>query len=173
MDERYLMILLRLFHILGGVFWVGSVAALAWFVYPSQTVLGENSGKFMQELMLKQKLSNWIGIAMILTVLSGLAMYIRLSMVSNGGFASSRTGMVLGFGAVVAIVAAGIGGGVAGRAARSMAQLGEQIRTGGAPPTDAQKAEFARLRVRQGWALRTAGSLLVVTVAAMAVARYM
>ena len=173
MDERYLMILLRLFHILGGVFWVGSVAALAWFIYPSQTVLGEASGKFMQELMLKQKLSNWIGGAMLLTVLSGLAMYIRLSMVSNGGFASSRTGMVLGLGAFAAIVAAGIGGGVAGRAARLMAKLGEEIRTGGAPPTDAQRAEFARLQSRQGWALRTATSLLVVTVAAMAIARYM
>lgn len=173
MDERYLMILLRLFHILGGVFWVGSVAALAWFVYPSQTVLGEDSGKFMQELMLKQKLSNWIGATMGLTVLSGLIMYGRLSMVSNGGFASSRTGMVLGLGAVAAIIAAGIGGGVAGRAARAMAQLGEQIRTGGAPPTDAQRAEFGRLRARQGWALRTAASLLVVTVAAMAIARYM
>lgn len=173
MDEHYLMILLRLFHILGGVFWVGSVAALAWFIYPAQTVLGESSGKFMQELMLKQKLSNWIGGAMILTVLSGLIMYIRLSMVSHGVFASSRTGMALGFGAVVAIVAAGIGGGVAGRAARSMAQLGEEIRTSGAPPTDAQRAEFARLQARQAWALRTAGSLLVVTVAAMAVARYM
>ena len=173
MDERYLMILLRLFHILGGVFWVGSVAALAWFIYPSQTVLGEASGKFMQELMLKQKLSNWIGGAMMLTVLSGLAMYIRLSMVSDGGFASSRTGMVLGLGAVAAIVAAGVGGGVAGRAARSMAKLGEEIRAGGAPPTDAQRAEFARLQSRQGWALRTATSLLIVTVAAMAIARYM
>ena len=173
MDERYLMILLRLFHILGGVFWVGSVAALAWFIYPSQAVLGESSGKFMQELMLKQKLSNWIGGAMVLTVLSGLAMYIRLSMVSNGGFASSRTGMVLGLGAVAAIIAAGIGGGVAGRAARSMAKLGEEIRAGGAPPTDAQRAEFARLQSRQGWALRTATSLLVITVAAMASARYM
>jgi len=173
MDDRYLMILLRLFHILGGVFWVGSVAALAWFIHPSQAVLGEASGKFMQELMLKQKLSNWIGGAMMLTVLSGLVMYIRLSMVSNGGFASSRTGMVLGLGAVAAIVAAGIGGGVAGRAARSMAKLGEEIRAGGAPPTDSQRAEFARLQSRQGWALRTATSLLVVTVAAMAIARYM
>lgn len=173
MDERYLMIALRLFHILGGVFWVGSVAALAWFIYPSQTVLGEASGKFMQELMLKQKLSNWIGGAMVLTVLSGFIMYGQLAMVSNGVFASSRTGMVLGLGAVTAVVAAGIGGGVAGRAARSMAKLGEEIRTGGAPPTDAQRAEFARLQARQGWALRTATSLLVVTVAAMAIARYM
>ena len=173
MDERYLMIVLRLFHILGGVFWVGSVAALAWFIYPAQPVLGESSGKFMQELMLKQKLSNWIGAAMILTVLSGATMYIRLSMVSHGVFASSRTGMLLGFGAVAAIVAAGIGGGVAGRTARTMAKLGEEIRASGAPPTEAQRAEFARLQARQAWALRTAGWLLVVTVAAMAIARYM
>ena len=102
-----------------------------------------------------------------------MIMYGRLSMVSDGGFASSRTGMVLGLGALAAIIAAGIGGGVAGRAARAMAKLGEEIRASGAPPTDAQRAEFARLQERQGWALRTATSLLVVTVAAMAIARYM
>lgn len=172
MDERYLTIALRLLHIIGGVLWVGAVAALAWFIYPARTVLGDSAGKFMQELMLKRKLSNYIGGAMILTVLSGLAMYVRLTMVSDGAFASSRTGMVLGLGAIAAIAAAGVGGGVAGRAARTMAQLGEQIRTSGGPPTDSQRAEMDRLQMRQGWALRTAASLLVVTVAAMAIARY-
>lgn len=173
MDERYLMIALRLFHIMGGVFWVGAVAALAWFIYPARTVLGDSAGQFMQELMLKRKLSNYIVGTMVLTVLSGLVMYVRLSMVSDGAFASSRSGMVLGAGAIAAIAAAGVGGGVAGRAARAMARLGEQIRTSGAPPTDSQRAEMERLQVRQGWALRTAASFLVVTVATMAIARYM
>lgn len=173
MDERFLMIVLRLFHIIGGVFWVGAVAALAWFIYPARTVLGDSAGKFMQELMLKRKLSNYIGGAMVLTVLSGLAMYARLSMVGDGVFASSRTGMVLGLGAIAAIVAAGIGGGIAGRAARAMAQLGEQIRTSGGPPSDSQRAEMERLQARQGWALRAAASLLIVTVTSMAIARYM
>ena len=173
MDERYLMIVLRVFHILGGVFWVGAVAALAWFVVPARTVLGESSGKFMQELMERRKLSNYIGITMVLTVLSGFAMYGRLAAVSDSAFASSRTGMVLGLGAIAAIIAAGIGGGVAGTSARKMARLAAQIRDSGAPPTDAQRAEMSALQARQAWALRTAASLLVVTVATMAVARYL
>lgn len=172
MDERYLMLVLRLFHIVGGVFWVGAVAALAWFVIPAQAGLGESAGKFMQDLMVRQKLRNYIGLAMLLTVLSGLVMYGRLAMVSNGVFASSRTGMVLGIGAVLAIVAGGIGGGVAGRSGQQMVQLAAQIKESGTPPTDAQRAEIAALQARQAWALRTAGALLTITVATMAIARY-
>lgn len=88
MDERYLMIVLRLFHIVGGVLWVGSVAALAWFVVPARAVLGESAGKFMLELMERRKLSRYIGITMGLTVLSGFVMYGRLASVSDGAFAS-------------------------------------------------------------------------------------
>lgn len=173
MDERYLMIVLRLFHIVGGVLWVGAVVTLAWFVVPARTVLGESAGKFMLELMERRKLSKYIGITMGLTIVSGFAMYWRLTSVSDGAFASSRTGMVLGLGAVVAIIAAGIGGGVAGRSGRKMGQLAAQIRDGGAPPTDAQRAEISALQARQVWALRTAAALLTVTVVTMAIARYM
>lgn len=173
MDEPYLMIALRLFHIVGGVFWAGAVAAIAWFVIPAQAGLGESAGKFMEDLMLRRKLRAFIGGAAVLTVLSGIAMYSRLAMVSDGTFARSRTGMVLGLGAVIAVIALGIGGGVAGRSAQKMVKIASQIRDSGAPPTNAQRAEIAALQARQAWALRTVGALLTVTVATMAVARYL
>ena len=172
MDERYLMIALRLFHIVGGVFWVGAVAAIAWFVIPAQSGLGESAGKFMEDLMVRRKLRTFIGATAVLTVLSGIVMYGRLAMVSDGAFARSRTGMVLGLGAVIAILALGIGGGVAGRSAAKMAKIAGEIKDSGAPPTDAQRAEIAALQARQAWALRTVGALLTVTVATMAIARY-
>ncbi|HEX2723723.1 MAG TPA: hypothetical protein VHM24_12470 [Gemmatimonadaceae bacterium] len=173
MDEHYLMIGLRLLHILGGVFWVGSVAALAWFVLPAQQGLGASGVTFMMDLMLRRKLRTYIGLAMMLTVLSGLAMYVRLSMVSDGAFSASRTGMTFGFGAMLAILAAGIGGGIAGRTGEKMAKLAVRIQEGGVPPTEDQRTEMTGLAARQGWALRTTAVLLFGSVAAMAIARYL
>jgi uncharacterized membrane protein len=172
MDDQFLMIALRLVHIVLGVFWVGAVFALAWFVGPSTSVLGESAGKFMEEMMMRRKLSPYIGVAMILTVLSGLTMYIHYAMRSDGDFTSSHMGMVLGIGAVAGIVAGGIGGTIAGGSARKMLALGKHIKESGAPPSDADKAQMAALAARQAWALRTSAWLLVIAVVAMAVARY-
>ncbi len=172
MDDRFLMIALRLLHIVGGVFWAGAVMTLAWFVGPSTGVLGAATGKFFQEMMVRRKLSVWIGSAMGLTVLSGLAMYGKYSMVPNSHFASSRTGIVLGIGALFAIIAAAIGGSVAGKTAKGMAEISKHIHAAGAPPTEAQKAQIMAMQARQAKASRTAASLLLVTLVSMAVARY-
>lgn len=172
MDDRFLMIALRLLHIVGGVFWVGAVMTLAWFVGPSAGVLGEHTGRFFQEIMIRRKLSVWIGSAMGLTVLSGLTMYGRYSMVPGSHFASSRSGIVLGIGAVFAIVAAAIGGSVAAKTAKGIAQISREIEAAGGPPTDAQKAQMMAMRARQEKASRIAAALLLVTLIAMASARY-
>jgi hypothetical protein len=172
MDDRFLMIALRLFHIVGGVFWVGAVMTLAWFVGPSTGVLGEATGRFFQEIMIRRKLSVWIASAMGLTLLSGLAMYGRYSMVANSHFASSRTGIVLGIGALFAIVAAVIGGSVAGKTAKGIAAISHQIQAAGGRPTDEQKAQIMAMQARQGKASRIAAALLLVTLIAMASARY-
>jgi hypothetical protein len=172
MDDRFLMIVLRLFHIVGGVFWVGAVMTLAWFVGPSTGVLGEATGRFFQEIMIRRKLSVWIASAMGLTVLSGLTMYGRYSMVPNSHFASSGTGIVLAIGALFAIVAAAIGGSVAGKTAKGVALISQQIQASGGPPTDEQKAQLMALQARQAKASRIAAALLLVTLIAMASARY-
>ncbi len=122
---------------------------LAWFVGPSTGVLGEATGKFFQEIMIRRKLSVWIASAMALTVLSGLTMYGRYSMVPNSHFASSGTGIVLGIGALFAIVAAAIGGSTAGRTAKGIAEISRQIQAAGGPPTDDQKAQITAIQARQ------------------------
>src|SRR5690242_7653416 len=110
-----MMILLRLIHIICGVFWAGAAMVMAWFLLPASRALGQPGGAFMMQLMGKQRLRNFVFTAMALTVLSGLTMYIHLSMVTHGAWASSRMGMVLGVGAAAAIIAGGMGGFVVGR----------------------------------------------------------
>ena len=110
---------------------------------------------------------------MILTILSGLAMYGRLAMVTDGAWAASATGMVLGIGAVAAIIAGGIGGGVIGRIGQKMMTLSAAIQASGGPPTEAQQVELALYQRKMRSGFRTIAILLLIAVAAMASGRYL
>lgn len=173
MNESSLMIVLRLVHIFSGIFWAGTAALLAWFVLPAQSVLGQAAGAFMMELMLRRRLRVYLLTAMILTLLSGIAIYAHLAMATDGAWARSMTGKVLGFGALVAIIAGGYGGTVGGKAAKRMTEIGAAVQAAGGLPTEAQRAEMAMLQARSHQALRIVSLLLIITIAAMASARYL
>ena len=99
------MIVLRLIHIISGVFWVGAVALLAWYLLPAQRATGMAGLTFVEELMIRKKMRVYLIVTMALTILSGLAMYARYMMLTHGQWGSSTMGKVLGFGALCAIVA--------------------------------------------------------------------
>jgi uncharacterized membrane protein len=171
MDERALTIVLRLIHILGGIFWVGTMILLAGFLLPTVRALGPNGGRFMQQLMRQQRLQLYLGIAMLLTVLSGITLYARMAAATHGAWAGSTPGIAYGVGAVAAILAAAIGGAVGGSAGRKMLAVGQAIGPGG--PSAEQQAELARLQTRMTRGARLAATFLVVSASAMAVARYL
>lgn len=173
MSESAIMIVLRLIHIISGVFWGGGVLVMAGFILPAQQAVGPPAAPFMQQLMFRQRLRPFILGAMVLTILSGLAMYARLAMVTDGAWARSRTGMVLGVGAVAAIVAGAIGGGVTGRLGKKMLALGTAIQASGGPPTDSQKAEMAELQRKMRSAFRIVAVLVLIAIVTMASARYL
>ena len=167
------MVVLRVIHILAGVFWAGGAMVAAWFILPAQRAIGQPGMAFMQQLMFKQRLRVFVLGAMVLTLLSGLGMYARLSMITHGAWASSRMGIVISIGAVAAIIAGGIGGGVVSSIGKKMMALGGAIQAGGGTPSDAQRTEMQALQVRMMGAYRLTAGLLVVAIAAMASARYL
>jgi uncharacterized membrane protein len=172
MNESALMIVLRLIHILTGVFWAGTAMSIAWFMLPAQSALGQAGLAFIQEVMFRRHLRMVLLSAMVLTLLSGLAMYGRLTMVSNGTWTSSTIGMILGIGAVTGIIAGGFGV-VVGNTAKKMLKLGGVIQASGGPATDEQRKEMQRFQSLMVSAYKITASLLVITVAAMASARYL
>jgi len=171
MDERTLTIVLRLIHILGGVFWVGAMILLAGFLLPTVRATGREGGRFMQILMQQQRLQLYLGLAAALTVLSGITLYARMASATHGAWAGSRPGIAYGVGAVAAILAAAFGGGISGSAGRKMLALGQAI--GSAPPSVEQQAELSRLQSRMALGARVAASFLVIAASAMAVGRYL
>ena len=166
------MVALRLIHIILGVFWAGGAISVAFFILPAQRAIGQPGMLFVRQLMMGQKFRSYMIGAAVLTILSGLTMYIRYAM-AGGGWMQTTNAMILGVGAITAIIAAGIGIGYTGTLGKRMLELGGQIQASGGPPTDAQKAEMESLQRKMQSAFRAVAILLIVTVAAMASARYM
>lgn len=173
MDDRTLMLILRMVHVLAGVFWVGSALLLIWFIGPVQRDMGREGGQFMQKLVVGQRLGAWLASAAGLTILSGIGMYWRYSAMTSGAFGASRQGMALGAGGGAAIVAAVLWFGVGKRAMQRIGALGAQLAGAAGPPDPAIGAEVTRLQRRANLAGGAAATLLVIATLAMAVARYL
>lgn len=173
MSESALMIVLRLIHIVGGVFWAGAAMLMAWFVFPASRALGPAGGAFMQQLMFRQKARVYVAVAMGLTILSGLTMYIRMWMITDGAWNASRMGITLGVGAVAAIIAGALGGTAAGKFGQRLFDIGTAVQASGGPPTDEQRAEVELLQGKIYKFFRIIAVLLLISVAAMASARYL
>lgn len=171
MDDHTITLLLRLIHILAGVFWAGAAFLMAGFIIPTMRETGREGGRFTQHLMAQRKLPVFLGIAMLLTILSGVTMYARLAAASHGTWARTAPGIAYGVGALAAILGGITGATLAGAAGQRMAVLGQSIGAGG--PSPEQQAELGQLQSRNALGARLTAALLAVSVGAMAVARYL
>jgi hypothetical protein len=171
MDHAWLL-LLRLVHVLGGMFWMGSMVMMAGFVLPTQALEGHDGGRFIQRMMTERRLSFWLNVVGGLAIVSGLILYTRATMGTGGAFARSRQGMVFGLGAVFAILAGAIGGAMGSRSARAAGVLRARIAAERRAPTPEELSELGNIGARGARGARIAATLLVLSAAAMAVARY-
>ena len=172
MDDQTITLLLRLIHILAGIFWVGGALLLAGFLIPTVRATGPEGGRFMQHLMGRRRLPIYMGVTMLLTVLSGFAMYGRVVAATNGAWASSPPGIAYGLGGLAAVLGAAVGMVLGGASARRMAAIGQRITEAGRP-TPEQQAEMERLQGRMALGSRLTAGLLLLAASAMAVARYL
>jgi hypothetical protein len=110
--------------------------------------------------------------AAVVTVLSGLRLYMILSR-ATPGWVTSRHGMTLGIGAIAAILAFILGAAFTGPTAKRMGKIGAELAAAGGPPPAARVAELEMLGGRLALGVRLVALLVAVTVIAMAVARYL
>jgi hypothetical protein len=171
MDDRTITIILRLVHILAGVFWAGTAFLIAGFLMPTMRATGREGGAFIQHLMQTRRLQLFLGIAMLLTVLSGVTMYARLAASTHGAWSSTAPGIAYGVGAVAAILGGATGAFIGSSAGRRLAAIGSSIGAGG--PSPELQTEMGQLQARIRLGSRVAAGLLAVAAGAMAVARYL
>jgi uncharacterized membrane protein len=168
-----MIILLRLVHVLLGVFWAGGAFFAAMFLVPSVRAAGPAAGPVMRQLMEVRKYPIYAMVFGLLTVITGLWMYFHDNSISGGSFARSHAGMAYGLGAIAAILTLIIGAVIMGPTSGKMTKLGTEIAAKGGPPTPEQQAMVTVLQGRLGLGARLASILLVVTVITMAIGRYL
>lgn len=166
-----LVLLLRLFHILAGVFWAGAIFFTVSLLLPAVRDAGPEGNQVMVALQ-RRRLLDVLPVVAGVTIVTGFWLYIRSAGIP--GWASSRVGMALGIGGVLGVLAFVIGIGVmrpatmrAGSLAAGMVDLPD------GPERVERAAEILRLRQRAAAGGRLVALLLGITTALMAVARYL
>lgn len=163
--------LVRLVHIFSGVFWAGSIFAMARFIAPAAAASAPESNKFMQRLTSGGFITA-LTAAGPLTVLAGLILYWNDSGGLQNGWITTPTGLVFTVGAIAGLIALGIGLFMSRPAAEGLGKLGKEIQAGGKPPAPEQMSKIKAFQEKLTQATLWTAIALVVTVAAMATARY-
>jgi hypothetical protein len=148
--------LIRVVHILAGVFWVGTIIFIAAFLAPGARRI-PGGGPFLGAFFARTPLARVIAVAGALNILSGLFLYWTDSQGFRLAWVLSRTGLTFTLGALAAI-----GGAVA---AARQGRIASRI-----PTVDEAERPALIARVERAEIVTTI--LLVLAVTAMAAARY-
>ena len=166
------LLILRLVHVVGGIFWVGGTLLTTFFLIPAIATMGPAGGEVFAAVQ-RRKLSAYMLAAAVLTVLSGL----RLLWITSGGFSPAYFATAPGIGfstaATSALAALLLGMLVSRPAAMRAAKLGGSM--AGAPAERRAEigAQIAVLRRRSAVFGTAVAILLLFAAAGMSVARYL
>jgi uncharacterized membrane protein len=156
----FLLLLMRLLHILSGIFWVGTMMFTTGFLLPAFKDVGPDGAKVGAALA-RRRFMVVMPIAALVTILSGIWLFWRTSGGFQETFMRSHMAKALSFGAACAILAFIIGIVVVRPAMMQATALAQ---------SNPQRAQV--LRVRVDVVGRVVTALLGLAAAAMAVARY-
>jgi uncharacterized membrane protein len=164
--------ILRLIHILAGIAWVGAAVFVAAFLLPASRTIGSAAAPLLREVNEGRKLHVYMLVMSTATLLSGGVLMWRDAGAIGTAWFESRTGFVFGIGAAISIAAAIVGFGMIGPAGKAIAALNAMLNREGRAPNDVESANLRALQNRQYFASRLGATLLVLSSAAMALARY-
>lgn len=165
------LIVLRLVHILGGTFWVGSVIFTSFFLMPTLMSAGPPAAGAVMSGFQQRKLMVWMPAVAILVILSGL----RLMMIVSGGDSGwfrSAAGHAYSASGALAIVAFVIGLTVNRPAMIRAGKLGQSAVSDETSRAAIQQ-EIRTLQRRTYLGTMVVTWLLILSAAGMAVARYL
>lgn len=171
MDEY--MVGLRLVHIIAGIIWVGFGWFMAFMLRPAVKALGQEGQSFMRGLAKHTPLVALMPVVALLTVVSGLLLYYRISDHFNSDWMGSTAGVVLTVGSIAGIVEFVFGGIVIGPTMGKIGQIASALESQGTPPSQDQLGQLRELQARMGWAEPASSAMTFVAVVGMAAARYM
>jgi uncharacterized membrane protein len=169
MDALDLIVLfvLRVAHILFGIMWIG--AGLFMYFIISPTMQKMRSGEIVNNIVTHSRYSLYMALSAIVTVVAGVLLYIR---VYSADWLSTGPGRVLTIGAIAGILAFGHGATAMPSAMDRLNKLGQEIATGGGPPSQDQLAALNDLQGKMTLHSRISLALGLIAVVGMAGARF-
>jgi uncharacterized membrane protein len=167
----YLFILSRIVHIFAGVLWGGAAILYLFFVEPAAKSSGEAGHRFIGNLTGKHRYPQFMGIVSLVTILSGVPLYLFDSGGLQVRWILSGTGMVYTVGAVITVAVFILGVTQLSPRGGRLASLGHEIESAGGPPNGAQLAELEKLDREMGFFERWDVALVAIVLLTMATAR--
>jgi hypothetical protein len=159
------VVILRILHIGGGIFWAGTLLVLFGFLLPTARGLGPGAAPFMGKLMKEKRLPDIAGGAGAVTILSGVLLYWH-DFGELVPFNAPMAGFAVGGVAAIALLIIGISS--AAPANRRLAELGARAAQG-----EDVGAEIASTTAKRDRLIPLMTTLLVIAIVAMAIARYL
>lgn len=167
------LLVLRLVHILGGIFWVGSFMYASFFLMPALASSPALAGQVMAGLQ-KRGLFTFLPIVALLTILSGIRLLWIVSVGFSDAYLSTPTGRTFSAGAGAAIVAFLLSLLVSRPGFVRIGKLGATLATAADEAARRRiSEEMQRLSRRVTIANGVVSASLLLAAAAMAIARYM
>jgi len=166
------MLVLRFAHVFFGALWVGMMAFQVFFLMPALAEVGPDAGKLMGA-MAKRRVPVIMPIIALITIVSGMWLFQRMSGGNMGALMATPMGQAFAWGGVVALIAFLIGIVVMRPAMMRSMKLMESIATAPQAERAAMQAEIQQLRARGAVLGKVVVWMLLFTLAAMAVARYL
>lgn len=166
----WLLIVLRIIHVVGGVFWVGSMVFVANFLMPAVGDVGPDGGKVIAALA-RRNFMNIVPLVAFVTIAAGFWLYLSAGAGSSSYFASGPA-KVYGVGAMCALAAFFIGMTITRPAMLNGIKLSQAATGAALPERDELMAKAMALRVRGAKAGKVIAVLLLLSALSMAVGRY-
>jgi hypothetical protein len=168
------IVALRIVHIATGVIWVGSLFVVVVFIQPSAATIGPAGAPFMSELR-RRRFVDVVFIDAVFTVVAGAFLYWHDWHLypSFGDWVGSRFGASLTVGALLAISGLIVAASLTRPTIARLVYLAKQVAESGGTPLPETIARIGALQHRLVIAERVSFSLVLLSVVAMASARYL
>jgi uncharacterized membrane protein len=165
-------LVLRIIHIVSGVVWVGGAFFITLFVEPAVKASGPDGGKFMDRLTVTH-FPQVLTSAALLSLLSGVALYWRVSAGFQLAWVQTPTGLAFAIGGAAAFVAFGVGVFMVRPRLVRMGAIGQEIAASRGAPSSAHLSEIGTLQAGVERLSRLNAYVMLLILIAMAVARYL
>ncbi len=166
------LIVARLIHILGGVFWVGAMVFVTEFLVPSIGEAGPDGAKVMAGIA-RRKFMQIMPVVAALTILSGIYLYSRVSAGFEVGYMKSWPGHVYAIAGGMSVIAFILGVTITRPAMIKAVALAQAASTAAAGERESLLGQAQALRSRGSKVGRVVVLLLVASTVGMAIGRYL